>query len=221
MQQKLKKAILNNAQYFSEENTNWKSKNISHLLDKKNDPAIVKIDKKLYRLFKGFELLAYVNPVNTNSEQKRFIKNKYTELPKFKYAPIKVNPFELKQQLSSLKTQEISDISIRQLYESVINSSFDKIDLLSTLGTRKFLYNSLRYFGRPSKKDLTNAQYILHLPPISTEPKRVPLLSMDEAIAKFKNALDVYGIDCKIELSNRVISQVMVLNSKKTSPRQF
>ena len=216
LQQKLKKAILNNAQYFSEENTNWKSKNISHLLDKKNDPAIVKIDKKLYRLFKGFELLAYVNPVNTNSEQKRFIKNKYTELPKFKYAPIKVNPFELKQQLSSLKTQEISDISIRQLYESVINSSFDKIDLLSTLGTRKFLYNSLRYFGRPSKKDLTNAQYILHLPPISTEPKRVPLLSMDEAIAKFKNALDVYGIDCKIELSNRVISQVMVLNSKKT-----
>ena len=133
LQQKLKKAILNNAQYFSEDNTNWKSQNISHLLDKKDDPAIVKIDKKLYRLFKGFELLVYVNPVNTNSEQKRFIKNKYTELPKFKYAPIKVNPFELKQQLSSLKTQEISDISIRQLYESVINSSFDKIDLLSTL----------------------------------------------------------------------------------------
>ena len=216
LQQKLKKAILNNAQYFSEENTNWKSKNISHLLDKKTDPAIVAIDKKLYRLFKGFELLAYVNPINTNSEQKRFIKNKYTELPKFKYAPIKVNPFELKQQLSFLKTQEISDISIRQLYESVINSSFDKIDLLSTLGTRKFLYNSLRYFGRPSKRDLTNAQYILHLPAIPTEPKRVPFLSMDEAIGKFNNALDEYGINCKIELSNRVISQVMVLNSKKT-----
>lgn len=216
LQQKLKKAILNNAQHFSVENTNWKSKNISHLLDKKTDPAIVTIDKKLYRLFKGFELLAYVNPINTNSEQKRFIKNKYTELPKFRYAPIKVNPFELKQQLSSLKTQEIADISIRQLYESVINSSFDKIDLLSTLGTRKFLYNSLRYFGRPSKRDLTNAQYILHLPAIPTEPKRVPFLSMDEAIGKFKNALDEYGIDCKIELSNRVISQVMVLNSKKT-----
>lgn len=216
LQQKLKKAILNNAQYFSEENTNWKSKNISHLLDKKTDPAIVAIDKKLYRLLKGFELLAYVNPINTSSEQKRFVKNKYTELPKFKYAPIKINPFELKQQLSSLKTQEISDISIRQLYESVVNSYFDKIDLLSTLGTRKFLYNSLRYFGRPSKRDLTNAQYILHLPSIPIEPRRVPFLSMDEAIGKFKNALDEYGIDCKIELSNRVISQVMVLNSKKT-----
>lgn len=216
LQQKLKRAILNNAQYFSEQNTNWKSKNISHLLDKKTDPAIVAVDKKLYRLLKSFELLAYVNPINTRSEQKRFVKNKYTELPKFKYAPIQINPFELKQQLSSLKTQEISDISIRQLYESVINSYFDKIDLLSTLGTRKFLYNSLRYFGRPSKRDLTNAQYILHLPSIPTEPRRVPFLSMDEVIGKFKNALDEYGIDCKIELSNRVISQVMVLNSKKT-----
>ncbi len=216
LQQKLKQAILNNAQYFSEENTNWKSKNSVHLLDKKTDPAIVSVDKNLFKLLKGFELLAYVNPINTNSEQKRFVKSKYTELPKFKYAPIKINPFELKKQLNSLKIQEISDVSIRQMYESVINSYFDKIDLLSALGTRKFLYNSLRYFGRPSKKDLTNAQYILHLPDIPSEPKRVPFLSMDEAISTFKNALEDYGINCKIELSNRVISQVMVLNSKKT-----
>ena len=216
LQQKLKQAILNNAQYFSEENTNWKSKNSIHLLDKKTDPAIVSLDKTLFKLLSGFELLAYVNPINTNSEQKRFIKNKYTEPPNFKYAPIKINAFELKQNLSALRTQDISDISIRQLYESVINSYFDKIDLLSALGTRKFLYNSLRYFGRPSKKDLINAQYILHLPPIPSEPKRMPFLSMDESIGLFKNALNEYGIKCKIELSNRVISQVMVLNSKKT-----
>jgi len=216
LQQKLKQAILNNAQYFSEENTNWKSKNSVHLLDKKTDPAIVSVDKNLFNLLRGFELLAYVNPINTNSEQTRFNKSKYTEPPKFKYVPIKVNPFELKKQLNLLKIQDISDVSIRQMYESVINSYFDKIDLLSALGTKKFLYNSLRYFGRPSKRDLTNAQYILHLPTIPSEPKRVPFLSMDEAISTFKNALEDYGINCKIELSNRVISQVLVLNSKKT-----
>ncbi|MBC8226845.1 MAG: flavohemoglobin expression-modulating QEGLA motif protein [Gammaproteobacteria bacterium] len=216
LQQKLKQAILNNAQYFSEENTNWKSKNNVHLLDKKTDRAIVSVDKQLFKLVKNFELLAHVNPINTNPEQKRFFKSKYTQAPKFKYAPIKINPFELKQQLNLLRIQDISDVSIRQMYESVINSYFDKIDLLSTLGTKKFLYNSLRYFGRPSKKDLTNAQYILHLPDIPSEPKKVPLLSVDKAIGSFKQALDDYGIQCKIELSNRVISQVMVLNSKKT-----
>ncbi|MDP4679558.1 MAG: flavohemoglobin expression-modulating QEGLA motif protein, partial [Cyclobacteriaceae bacterium] len=216
LQHKLKQAILNNALFFSQENTSWKSKNISQLLDNKMDPAIQSVDKNLYKLLKGFELLAYVNPSNTKSELKRFKNSKFTTPPKFKYSPIKINPFELKQQLSLLKTHDISDISVRHLYESVINSFFDKIDLLSTLDTKKFLYNSLRYFGRPSKKDLLNAQYLLHLPTIPSEPKKEPFLSMDEAMATFKAALKTYEIDCKIELSNKVISQVMVLNSKKT-----
>ena len=216
LQQKLKNAILNNAQFFSENNTNWKSKNSSQLLDKKMDPAIESVDKKLFKLLRNFELLASVNPVNTYSQKKQFIRNKFTVLPEFKYAPIKINPFELKQQLSSLRIQDISDVSIRLLYESVVNSYFDKIDLLSSLGTKKFLYNSLGYFGRPSAKDLDNANYILHLPAIPSEPKRVPFLSQEQVITCFKEGLDNYGIKSKIELSKRVISQVMVLNSKKT-----
>ena len=216
LQQKLKDAILNNAQFFSEEKTNWKPKNSSQLLDKKTDPAINLVDKTLYKILKNFELLAYVNPINSNVQKKRFIKNKYTESPQFRYAPIKTNPFQLKQQLSSLRVQDISDVSIRLMYESVINSYFDKIDLLSSLGTTKFLFNSLRYFGRPSQKDLDNANYILHLPAIPSEPKKVPFLSQEQVIKSFADALDNYGINCKIELSNRVLSQVMVLNSKKT-----
>lgn len=216
LQHEFKQAILNNANFFSQSMTTWKSNNVSHLLDRKHDPAITKVDKSLFKMLKGFELLAYVNPHNTASEQKKFIRSKYTEPPHFKYSPIKINPFELKRQLSTLKTDEISDVSIRYLYESVINSYFDKIDLLASLGTEKFLYNSLRYFGRPSKKDLINAQYLLHLPPIPFEPKRVPYLSSEEAMNTFKVGLENYGIKCKIELSNKVISQVMVLNSKKT-----
>jgi uncharacterized protein (TIGR02421 family) len=216
LQQKLKQAIINNAHYFSSLKTNWKAKSASHLLDKKIDPAIENVDKQLYRLLKNFELLAYVNPTNTAVEQRKFFKSKCTESPKFKYSPIKINPFELKQELSGLKTQDINDVSIRHLYESVINSFFDKIDLLASLNSRKFLYNSLRYFGRPSKIDLLNAQYVLLLPAIPSEPKRMPHLSMDEVVSTFSNALDDYGIKCKIEMSNRVISQIMVLNSKRT-----
>jgi len=42
-------------------------------------------------------------------------------------------------------------------------------------------------------------------------------------MAIFKNALNEYGIKAKVEMSTRVISQVMVLNSKKSiliQPRQ-
>lgn len=216
LQQQLKQAILKNALKFSQENTNWKSKSAAHLLDNKNDPALLSVDRKLHQLLKNFELLAYVNPSNTAAEYRRFEKSRFTTPPRFKYAPIKIHPYELKQQISSLKTKAIADVSIRSLYEAVINSYFDKIDLLGSLDSRKFLYNSLRYFGRPSKKDLLNAQYLLHLPAIPSEPKKVPTLSIAEVKEIFEQGLIKYGIACKIELSTKVISQVMVLNSRQT-----
>ena len=216
LQQKLKTAILNNANFFSKDNTNWKHQSAIKLLDKTVDPAILKVDKGMSKLLRNFELLAYVNPINSSAEKKRFYKHKFTEQPNFKYGPIRINSYELKQELSQLRVQDISDISIRNLYESTINSYFDKIDLLSTLDSPKFLYNSLRYFGRPSKTDIQNAQYILHLPSIPGEPKRSPTLGTEQAIHAFKEGLASYGLEGKIETSNKVIAQVMVLNAKKT-----
>ena len=216
LQQQLKIRILNNANFFSQNNSNWEHNVKSKLLDKTMESSILKVDKELYQLLKNFELLAFVNPNNNIQEKKRFFKNQGSELPKFKYCPIRINPFELKQKLSKLRVQDISDVSIRNMYESVINSYFDKIDLLSSLNTPKFLYNSLRYFGRPSKRDIQNAHYFLHLPEVSGEPKRSPSLGVDEAMISFKEGLEMYGFESKIEKSNRVIAQVMVLNAKKT-----
>lgn len=216
LQQKLRTAILNSANSFSQQYTKWKHRGTSNLLGKDIDEAVMKVDAGLYRLLRNFELLAYVNPNNNPAEKKKFLKNKHTEPPRFKYSPIKIDAYRLKQELSNLRVQDISDITIRHLYESVINSYFDKIDLLSSLNTSKFLYNSLRYFGRPSKKDLQNAQYLVHLPQIAAEPTSTPALGTDQAIETFKKSLEGYGFDAKIELSNKVISQVMVLNSKRT-----
>lgn len=216
LQHKLKVRILNNANFFSQKYTNWEHEKRSKLLDKTMDPAILEVDQKLSVMLKKFELLAFVNPINTNQEKKKFFKNKCTVAPEFKYNPIRINPFELKQEFSELRVQDISDVSIRHLYESVINSYFDKIDMLASLDTPKFLYNSLRYFGRPSKKDIENAKYFLHLPEISGEPKRSPSLGVDEAMVSFREGLELYGFKSKIEKSSRVIASVMVLNAKKT-----
>ncbi len=216
LQKGFKKAILNNANFFNQKHSDWEYQVKAKLLDKTMDSSILKVDKKLFSLLKGFELLTFVNPINNIQEKKRFFKSKCTEIPNFKYNPIKINPFELKQKLSNLKVQDISDVSIRHLYESVINSYFDKIDMLSEIGTPKFLYNSLRYFGRPSKKDIKNAHYFLHLPDVAGEPKRSPSLGVEEAMVLFKEGLKSYGFKSRIEKSNHVISQVMVLNAKKT-----
>lgn len=216
LQQGLKRAIVNNANFFSQKSTNWKHKSAAKLLDRKIDPSILKVDKALYGLLKNFELLAFVNPVNSSTEKRKFIRNKFNEPPKFKYRPIRINPYRLKQKLNELRTQDIPDITIRHLYESVINAYFDKIDMLATLSTNQFFYNSLRYFGRPSKNDIENAYYIMRLPEIAGQVNRSPSLGTKEAIATFEQGLSSYGFDFKIEESNKIISQVMVLNSKKT-----
>lgn len=216
LQRKLKSAILQTVEHFVGKETSYQLSKPGMLMHKGIDPELKKIDKALFRMLRNFELLAFVNPTNTDAERRRFFQKNYSEPPVFRYAPIKIQPFNLKQELSGLKTQEISDVSIRYLYESVISSYFDKIDLLASLNTKKFLYNSLRYFGRPSSADLRNADYLALLPPIPSEPKRMPNLSIDEVVRQFKVAMDDYGMKGRIELSKRVISQVMVLNSKKT-----
>jgi uncharacterized protein (TIGR02421 family) len=216
LQVNLKKAILDNANFFCQKLEKWHHLSTISLLDKSNNKNLLKIDKDIYSLLKNIELLAEVNPINTANEKNRFFKNKFTELPNFKYNPIKINSFSLKQKLMSIPILDIQDVSIRELYRSVINSYFDKIDMINTLNSNKFLYNSLRYFGRPSKKDLQNASYVLSLPDIPNEAKKEPIYDAQAAMAVFKDALNEYNIKAKIELSNRVISQVMVLNSKKS-----
>lgn len=215
LQHQLKHVMLEHANSFSQRNTSWEFKKASSLLHGDVDKSLLKLDKELYQKLKTFELLAYVNPVNNVSEQAKFFKSRFTELPKFKYNPIRINPYVVKQELGQLRTQDIADVNIRYLYESVISSYLDKLDMLSTLGTTKFLYNSLRYFGRPSKADLQNAKYILLLPPVPEEPKSPPTFGVEEAIPVFEKGLKAYGIQCKMELSTKVISKVMVLNSKK------
>jgi len=215
LQHQLKIAILNNANFFSQKLDGWKHYTTVKLLDKDLDKDLLTLDATLHRILKGFELLAAVNPTNVAVEKKLFFKNRDSELPKFRYNPIKINAYELKQELFSLPVNRIQDVSIRYLYESVITSYFDKIDMIGSLGTRKFMYNSLRYFGRPSAKDLKNAHYLLHLPTVPGEAQTGPALSVDDAVTVFKKALDDYGIIAKIEVSNKVISQVMVLNSKR------
>jgi uncharacterized protein (TIGR02421 family) len=216
LHQQLKKAILNNANYFGSEYTCWQHSSTLKLLDKILEPDLIAIDESLYYLLRNFELLAAVNPINTTKERRRFIKSRFTEAPEFKYYPVKVNAYNLKQKLLSLPLHRIHDISIRSLYESVISSFTDKIDLISTLDSKKFLYNSLRYFGRPSKRDLTNASYLMLLPDIPGEAQKEPLFNSLQAMEIFKESLADYEIDARVELSNKVISKILVLNSKRS-----
>lgn len=209
-----KKAITTNAFKFIKKFTNLSVTKSNGLLSKNLDKNIKQVDKMLYKLVQHFELLNYVNPKNTETEKKRFFQAKFNYQPEFRHRQLSIHPFELKRKLHQLPIENIHDVDVRFLYQSVINSYADKIDLLSTLGTSKFLYNSLRYFGEPSEKDIKNAKHILYCKPYEEEP--IENIGMTEAKKYFQEVLQQYQFDCKITVSDKIVSKALVLNSKKT-----
>lgn len=209
-----KKAIVNNAFKFMKEYTNLKTSKKFGMLSKELDKEVIALDKALYKSVSNFELLNYVNPTNVESQKRKFYKSKYTINPVFKYKHLTLDPFEMKRKLLQLPIENINDADVRSLYASVIEAYCDKVDMLSTLGTDKFLYNSLRYFGEPTERDIDNAKFLLYCQPF--EEDDIEDVSTTRAKQYFKEVLNDYQMESKVVVSDKIVSKALVLNSKKT-----
>lgn len=128
------------------------------------DPKVLEIDKNLHQLVAGIDILESITPLNYKEARDEFFKGLYSEEPQFEYKPSEIDKFGLKRSLFALPVEEIIDPDLAFLYMEVIHSYVDRINQCKSIGTPEFLYDSLRYFGEPSDKDLKNAQFVLHLP---------------------------------------------------------
>lgn len=128
------------------------------------ESLIPKIDAKLFSLVKNINILDAVKPLNFLQEKEAFFESNFSSEPNFIYKTTDINPFVLKRKLFNLPLEQIKDEDLYSLYLAVIDSYVDKVDQYKSIGSNEFLYDSLRYYGEPSEKDLHNAQFILHLP---------------------------------------------------------
>ncbi len=210
----LKQIILANALYFAKQGKPKTPRNKTQMLSSEIEPAVLKLDKKLYQLATGIETLGYINPKNIVHEKKQFFEKNYNYTPQFEYRQLEINPFEFREQLYRLPESAVTDISIQQMYRDTIDSYATKIDLLATVGTENFLYNSLRYYGEPSEDDIQMAHFILYAKPFEAFEERT--IDAKAAKKQFLLALEEYNIQCKVEVTDKIIASAMVDNSKKT-----
>lgn len=210
----LKRAFLTHANSFAKTFTSWEHSKKARLLPQDLQKKIIEIDRELYDALKNFELLGYLTPINIEQEKKRFFESKSSINPEFIYRPIKLDPSELKRKIHRLPIERITDVHVQRLYESVINAYSDKIDMLSTIGTERFLYASLRYFGEPGEGDMRNALFLQHLPE-PENPVKEPVLGTDEAIKLFQEGFDTYGFKGKIEVTKSLVASAMVVNAQR------
>ncbi|HCE2476876.1 TPA: flavohemoglobin expression-modulating QEGLA motif protein [Vibrio parahaemolyticus] len=179
-----------------------------------NEPIssqLLAIDENLTQLVTDIDILSSVNPLNYAQERERFISNKYSQEPNFQYQKAPLDTHQSKRRLYELPLEHIEDAQLQKLYEDVIQSYADKLDQVNTIGTQEFLYNSLRYYGEPSAKDIANAHFILHLP---TEEESKPEHD-SRSIAHFMQSFaDKNGYECEIQILDGMLANALVSGSR-------
>lgn len=179
--------------------------------------SLFDIDGNLNRLVKKIELLNYINPLNIESEKKRFFAAKYNYEPQFKYPKIKFDGYKLHRLFFSQRLERIKDEDIQQLYKDVIYEYSGLIECIETIGTgRKFYYNSLKSFGTPTENDLENAKFILRFDDSDFDEDMLPMYNADDAIAFFNEFTKRYDFSFNIKTSTNIAAAAMVVNNTKT-----
>lgn len=210
-----KKAIINTSAQFARNYTNLTVIKNNRLLSSELEPGLIETDKQLYRLVKNFEILSMINPINIEQEKAKFFKARFNINPDFRYRNMVIDTHEFKRKLYKIPVERINDISLRILYQDVIDSYADKIDVIASIGTDKFLYNSLRYFGEPSVQDIEKANFLLNCSE-DTDKKEEATIDAYAAKEYLSNSLKDYGFKCNISVTKHIASKVMVINSTKT-----
>ncbi|OQK15609.1 hypothetical protein AU255_15410 [Methyloprofundus sedimenti] len=171
------------------------------------------LDNSLHALVSGIDILEAVSPLNYLEQKQNFFEGLYSIEPKFLYRENLINSYKLKRDLFNLPLDEIQDEDLARLYLDVVDSYVDKIDQFKSIGSSEFLYDSLRYYGEPSVKDLRNAHFILHLPE-EPETDNCQLMDVRYIESVLKAFADKEGYDYELILNSSMIANALVSGLK-------
>ncbi len=208
-----KNAVSETTAFFMRRYGKRKTMKKADVLSSSLAPEIITLDKKLYSLCKKIETLNFINPINIAGERKKFFNKNGRYTPQFTYKQLNINPYQFREKLYQLPVDAVMDADIQQLYRHVIDNLAAKINLLTTIGTDDFLYNSLKYYGEPDCQDVANAKFILHAPDIENDEDS-GFFNADQAISYFTEIAQQWQLKCKIEKSSRMVAKAMVNNEK-------
>lgn len=180
---------------------------------KKIDPQVSMIDDNLHRLVSYIDILDAIGPLNYKEQQKEFFSSHYSRDPKFTYRKQDVYPFAFKRNLYNLPVDELLDDDLRTLYSDIIDSYADKVDQYKSIGSTDFFYDSLRYYGEPSAKDIANAHFILHLPD-SDETEEEVLYDAEALRVLLEQFAETEGYQYQLVMDDSMIANALVAGTK-------
>ncbi|GAA4898118.1 flavohemoglobin expression-modulating QEGLA motif protein [Ferrimonas pelagia] len=206
----LKHAFSATSAFFERKHNRKRKARKADMLSSAIDPALLKLDDSLYRLARGVDTLLYVNPLNLHSERRRFAASPRRYQPNYRYRQLALDPSVFREQMYRLPLERIDDPALKQLYSAAVDNLAMKIDLISSVGTDQFLYNSLRHYGQPSEGDLKNAAFLLHAADLDSETSE--RIGAEQAQELLSAQAQQWGLECKVALSGQLAARAMVVN---------
>ncbi len=161
--------------------------------------------------------MGLINPQNLESEKNRFLKQSFApgtiQDPQFKYKHFSIDPLQFKRQIYALPIEKIRDPHIRQVYAESMDNFSDKIDMMTSIGTPRFLMHSIRHYGQPTPQDIENAQFVLHCTRDLKENTE-ELISAEDSIPFFEKGFEEYGFEYRIEINANSVAKAAMVGSK-------
>jgi uncharacterized protein (TIGR02421 family) len=179
------------------------------------EPMALKVDQALVRLAKNIDTLSIVTPTNIQQEKQRFLaRSDYN--PQFTYRQLHIDPYSFREHIYRLPVSQIENPLLRNLYRDVIDSLANRVDLTAKVGSQQFLYNSLRYYGEPADRDISNAKFLLHAAAVPDMDIGEANIDAKAAKVMFAAAAKQMGLKCKIASSSNLVAKALVDNQRKT-----
>lgn len=167
-------------------------------------------DSSLHALVSNIDILDAVSPLNYRDEKQAFFEGRYSKVPSFIYKKSGIDAFGLKRSLFNLPVESIKDDDLKLIYLDIIDSYIDKIDQFKSIGSGDFLYDSLRYYGEPSEKDIRNAHFVLHLPETSTPEELEPTLNASDIESLLSGFASERGYEHVLKKDDAMIANALV-----------
>jgi uncharacterized protein (TIGR02421 family) len=158
--------------------------------------------------------LLNLSPSNLPTAWQRFRATKYSEVPRFEYRPLMLDPLELKRSLFAAPFDDVEDPVIAYLLRAVVEEYDGLLGMLAVRGGEDFSIRSVRVFGAPGDDTVELAERILSLYDVSrpTRPAEVDAL---ELARRARARLDRYqrvhaDFPNEVALRNDVAAGMMV-----------
>lgn len=164
-------------------------------------------DKRIASIDEKMNFILTVTPINSDSQWEKFKNNQFSELPKFTYRLIPLDPEAEKRQLFNIPLERIEDPTLAFLLRDKRTELEKQLLMLEERGTKKFFHLSQSIYGDIDDKTLKAAASLLtfEIPAERTEYETVNAeefaYAADQELEKYRKVFPEINLRVKVKES--------------------